>query len=80
MTEPLQIPEGFRLVREPTATEMLASNVAAAASVMSVAVAHRQNGGELTYAAKVNLKIIRRWAAMLLNGETPQPGDGVSDG
>lgn len=72
------IPEGFRLVRDPTVTEILASNVGAAVGYMSVAVGYRQDGGELTEQATANLKIIRRWADMLLAGDVPEPGDGVS--
>ena len=73
------IPDGYRLVRDPTAMDMLASNVNASLAYMSSAVSKRRAGGELTEQAAANLKIIRRWAEMLLNGDVPQPGDGVSE-
>ena len=73
-------PEGWELTRIPGSTELLANNIGAAATHMSVAVGYRQDGGELTMGATANLKIIRRWADILLAGEIPQPGDGVSDG
>ena len=78
MSEPIA-PEGYELVHVYTADEMLANNVAAAVTYMSTAVAHTRYGGELTKGATANLKIIRRWAEMLLAGEIPQPGDGVSE-
>ena len=74
------IPDGYVLVRDPTATDMVASNVTASLSYLNSAVVKRRAGGELTEQATANLKIIRRWAEMLLSGDVPQPGDGVSDG
>ena len=74
------IPDGYTLVRDPTATDMVASNVTASLAYMDSAVSKRRAGGELTEQATANLKIIRRWAEMLLSGDVPQPGDGVSDG
>ena len=75
-----EVPEGYRLVRDPNSTEMLANNIGAAVGSMSLAVMHRQDGGELREGATANLRIIRRWADMMLNGEVPQPGDGVTNG
>jgi hypothetical protein len=69
----------YRLARDPTYTEMLSTNIGAAVTYMSVAVGHRQDGGGITKQSRANLKIIKRWSEMLLNGEIPQPGDGVSE-
>lgn len=79
MSEPKKATEGYELVRNPTHTDMLESNIGAATSYMSVAASNCRRGGELTEGATANLKIIRRWAEMLLAGEIPQPGDGVSE-
>ena len=73
------IPDGYRMVREPNATDMLASNIAASLAYMDSAVSKRRAGGAMGDQATANLRIIRRWAEMLLNGDVPQPGDGVSE-